>query len=113
MEEKIARYYELKLIQKQVEEELERLRSEVLANFAIPTSEEIGSFKLTIRHQERREYDDHLLYQSLQDKEVWRLLSKADPAKISGLLKLNILSEEQLSGTYKIKQVPYIQVQKQ
>lgn len=113
MEEIIARYYELKQAQKEIEEEVDRLRKELLTSYSEATTADIGDYKLKISYQERREYDDQALFNALPDASIWRLLSKADGGKITSLVKLNVINEDILTGTYKIKKVPYIQISKE
>lgn len=113
MEQLIARYYDLKQQQKKLEEEVDRLKAEILSEYEIPGSYMTDGYKLAISVQERRDYDDNQLYNALPDKELWRLLSKADSSKISGLLKLNIIGEHTLDGTYEVRQIPLVRVQKQ
>jgi hypothetical protein len=43
---------------------------------------------------------------------VWRLLSKPDAAKIAGLVKLKVISEEKLKDTYDTKSVPLLYVER-
>lgn len=112
VEQQVARYHELKQMQKMLDEELEQLRKQIIAACADTDSMEIGDYSVRITTQERREYDDTLLYEALPDASVWRLLSKADGAKINSLLKLQIINEETLKGTYQVKNVPVIRVQK-
>ncbi len=112
MEHKLARYHELKLRQKQVEEELEQLRAQILQSCPVPGSYDTDFYKLTVSLQERREYDDNRLFNALPDASIWRLLSKADPGKIASLIKLDVIQENTLDGTYERKQVPYIRISK-
>lgn len=112
MEDKLSRFYELKMMQKSIEEELSGLRDELLRKYPNPIQVELDPYLLKVSYQERRQYDDQALYNVLPDASLWRLMSKADTSKIAGLLKLNIIAEELLNGTYKTVQVPYLQVQK-
>jgi len=112
MESKLARFFELKQMQKEIEEELEVIRKAILQQYSEPVSLEIGDYRLKVTSQARREYDDNVLYNSLPDSSLWRLLSKTDTAKVASLLKLNVISEKILEGTYTIKYIPYVQVQK-
>lgn len=112
MEEIIARYYELKQQQKELEVELDALRKELLQMYPENTTIDFGDYALKITYQGRKEYDDQLLYHALPDPSLWRLLSKVDSSKITSLLKLNIINEDMLENTYKVKQVPYVQVTK-
>lgn len=112
MEAKIARYYELKQVQKQIEEEIEQLRKDILVHYPEATAIDLGEFHIKISFQERKEYDDVALYNALPDASVWRLLSKADGSKITSLIKLNVINDEIIKDTYKIKQVPYIHITK-
>jgi hypothetical protein len=112
MEQIFARYYELKQLHKEIEEELDTIRKQILELYPGPYTAESGPYRCTISFQEKREYDDHLLYNALPDASIWRLLSKADPGKIGSLLKLGVINEEMLNGTYVTKQTPYVKVQK-
>lgn len=112
METKIARYYELKQKQKELEDEIELIRREILEVYTEPITTELGAFNIKISYQERKEYDDQALYNALPDASMWRLLSRADGSKITSLIKLNVINDELLKGTFKIKQVPYITIAK-
>lgn len=112
MDQPIARYYELKEIQKQVEDELNALRGQLLEAHSEIGSAEEGEYKLSITYQERREYNDDRLFNALPDASLWRLMSKADTGKISSLLKLNVIHEQILTDTYEPKKVPVLRVQK-
>lgn len=112
MEVQLARYYELKEIQKQVEQELGELRSKLLESCPDTDGCEAGAYKMTVTYQERREYNDDRLYNALPDASLWRLMSKADTGKINSLLKLNVIPEAWLDGTYETKQTPVLRVQK-
>lgn len=112
MEQKLARYYELKQLQKEIETELEGIRQQILEWCPDAYTVETGGYKLTISFQEKRDYDDSRLYNALPDPSIWRLLSRADTGKINSLLKLQVISENMLEGTYETRNVPYIRVQK-
>ncbi|WP_261798144.1 hypothetical protein [Brevibacillus massiliensis] len=112
MEQRLARYYELKQLQKELEEELELIKREILDEHTGPCSVEAGDYKLSITLQERRDYDDNRLFNALPDASIWRLLSKADAGKISSMVKVQVINEEMLAGTYEIRHVPYLRVQK-
>lgn len=112
MEQQLARYYELKELQKRVEEELNELRNTLIQSCPNTDSLEEGAYKLTISYQERREYNDERLYNALPDPALWRLMSRADTGKITSLLKLNVIHEKVLAGTYELKKVPVLRVQK-
>ncbi len=112
MEQQIARYYELKLMQKEIEEQLEQLKKHILEIHPEAGSVEAGEYKLTVSFQERREYHDDRLFNALPDPSLWRLMSKADSGKISSLMKLNVIHEGIVDGTYDIKKIPTLRVQK-
>lgn len=112
MEEHLARYFELKETQKRVEEELNELRNKLVESCQDKDSLEEGAYRLTISYQERREYNDDRLYNALPDPSLWRLVSRADTGKITSLLKLNVIHERVLTGTYELKKVPVVRVQK-
>lgn len=115
MEKKVQQYYKLKAKQKELEKELAELRQDILAYFAEQGKAEsvIGSYKVKLVTQNRKEYDDDKLYQTLSDPELWRLLSKADPAKVASLTKLKVIAEEKISHTYDVKTITLLQVDKQ
>ena len=114
MEQKVRRYHELKQLQKETEQELAALRGEILEHFQEQGISEldVGEYRVRTIHQERKEYDDRKLYEALPDPGVWRLVSKADAQKIAGLIKLNVIPAEKLEGTFSIKQVTLVQVDK-
>jgi hypothetical protein len=114
MDQNVKRYYQLKKKYKEIEQELSDLRNEILACCAeMQVSEaEISSYKVKIIAQNRKEYDDDKLYAKLPDPGIWRLLSKADPAKVAGLLKLNVITEQMIRETFTIKQISLLQVEK-
>jgi len=114
MEETLRMYFELKQQQKELEQALDELREEIVAKCGQRESGEVlaGGYHAKIVHQERREYDDARLYESLPEAGVWRLVSKADSAKIASMVKLSIISEEALKGTYTSKRIQSLQVKK-
>jgi hypothetical protein len=112
MENRLARYYDLKEIQKRLEEELNLLRNELLEAYAEAGKAETGEYALSISYQERREYNDDKVFNALPDASLWRLMSKADTGKITSLLKLNVVQEQWLAGTYELRKVPVVRVQK-
>ncbi|AIQ68640.1 hypothetical protein [Paenibacillus graminis] len=114
MEKKVQQYYKLKAKLKEMEKELSELRQDILA-YCTEKGEadsEIGGYRVKLITQNRKEYDDDKLFQTLSDPEVWRLLSKADPAKIASLSKLNIIDEGKIAHTYALKTVTLLQVDK-
>ncbi len=114
MEKKVQQYYKLKAKQKEMEKELSELRQDILA-YCTEKGEadsEIGGYRVKLITQNRKEYDDDKLFQTLSDPEVWRLLSKADPAKIASLSKLNIIDDDKIAHTYALKTVTLLQVDK-
>lgn len=115
MEKKVQHYYKLKAKQKELEKELAELRQDILAHCSEIGEHEtvIGSYKVKIVTQNRKEYDDEKLYNTLADPAVWRLLSRADPAKIASLAKLNVIAEDKIRDTYAVKTVTLLQVDKQ
>ncbi|CAH1055579.1 MULTISPECIES: hypothetical protein [Paenibacillus] len=114
MEKKVQQYYRLKQKQKEIEKELADLRQDILSYCSEQgaTEAEIGSYKVKLVTQNRKEYDDLKLYETLSDPEVWRMLSKSDPAKVASLTKLNVISEDKIMHTYSLKTVTLLQVDK-
>lgn len=114
MDKTVKRYYQLKQKQKEIEQEIADLRQEILNHCAEQgvSETEIGKYRVRIIAQDRREYDDQKLYEALPDAEVWRLVSRADPAKIAGLVKLNVIHEDILQHTYTMKKISSLVVDK-
>ncbi|WP_179090247.1 hypothetical protein MHI37_09875 [Paenibacillus sp. FSL H8-0548] len=114
MDKAVRRYYLQKQKQKEIEQELSELRNEILTYLTEQgTNElEIGSHKVKVVIQERKEYDDTRLYEALPDPELWRMLSKPDTSKIASLLKLNVITEDKLKDTFATKTVRVLQVDK-
>lgn len=114
MEQKVQAYFELKQQQKDIEQQLSVLRDEIVAYCAQQGvyETEVGGYKVKTVLQHRKEYDDQKLYASLPDPEIWRLLSKVDSHKLKSLIKLNVLSEEQVSPACTVKQVTLLQIDK-
>ncbi|MCM3289206.1 hypothetical protein M3661_03585 [Paenibacillus sp. MER 180] len=102
--EKIKRYYKLKQQQKEIEDELSALRSDIIQYCEEQGESEIdvGNFHVRLVQQQYRQYDDAKLYAALPDPEVWRLLSKPDTAKIKSLIQLGVISDESISDTYSV-----------
>lgn len=114
MDKKVRRYYQLKQKHKETEQELSGLREQILEYCAEQGIFELeaGGCKVKLVNQTRKEYDESKLYEALPDPEVWRLLSKPDPSKIAGLVKLNIIPENKLNGTFSTKNIILLQVDK-
>lgn len=111
----VKRFYDLKSKQKEIEKELLELRGQILAYCEVEglSQAQIDGYNVKIVHQERREYDDEKLKAALPDDELWRLVSRADAAKLAGLVKLNVLKEEQLFGTYALKKIALVHVERE
>lgn len=114
MDKMVKRYYQLKQKQKEIEQELNSLRSEITTQCMEQgvTEQVIGSYKVKLVFQERKEYDDSRLYEALPDAAIWRMISKSDPAKIASMMKLHVISEEVVKDTYLTKTVTLLQVDK-
>lgn len=106
MNKLISRYYQLKQKSKLIEQELAQLKKEIVEqmNMEQVTEQFYGNYKVKLILSERKEYHETLLYNALPDPELWRLLSKPDQGKITGLLKVGALKEEHLKDTYTVKQ---------
>jgi hypothetical protein len=99
--------------QKKIDEELEKLREDIIT--MVPDSEdiEIQDYTLKIVYQDKKTYNELLLFDSLPDPELWKNVFKVDSSKVSALIKANIISEDMLKGTYTVTRVPYLYVHKQ
>jgi hypothetical protein len=107
---KLVRFCELKMQQKKLEEELEALRQEIIGAYPTDVQFQLQDYTLKLVYQERKQYNDQLLFEALPDPELWKALFKADSAKISALVKANILSEKLLEGTYRVARTPFLYV---
>jgi cell division septum initiation protein DivIVA len=114
MDKIVKQYYQLKQQQKEIEQQLAELRGEIINHCSEQSvsSLEVGNYRVKLVQQERKEYDDQKLYEALPDPEVWRMLSKADPSKVTSLIKLNVISEESIKGTFSLKHITLLQVDK-
>ena len=114
MDKKVSRYYQLKNKQKELEQEMAGLRDEILSHCAAEGVSEldVGSYKVKLVLQERKEYDENKLYEVLSDPELWRLLSRPDASKIASLIKLRVVSEDTIKDACAIKSVTLLQVNK-
>lgn len=114
MDKKVSRYYQLKNKQKEIEQEMAGLRDEILNHCAAEGVSEldVGSYKVKLVLQERKEYDDGKLYEILSDPELWRLLSRPDSSKIASLIKLRVISEDVVKEACATKSVTLLQVNK-
>ncbi|QAY65961.1 hypothetical protein [Paenibacillus protaetiae] len=112
--EQVRQYYKLKKKMKEMEQELSGLRGHIVqyCEEQALSELEIGSYAVKIVRQERKDYDDAKLYNALPDPDLWRLLSKADNAKIAGLLKLNVINDEILQEAVSVKKITLLQVDK-
>ncbi|MFF2886964.1 hypothetical protein [Paenibacillus sp. NPDC057967] len=110
----VGRYFQLKSKQKEIEQELQELRNEILAYYEEQgvTETTVGNFQVKLVKQERKEYDDTRLSEALPDLQLWRLLSKPDLSRIASLLKLKVITEDQLKDTYVTKHVTLLQIDK-
>lgn len=108
------RFFEIKVLQKELDQELSELRQQILDSCKEQDSNrlELENYEIKLIVQQRREYDENRLYETLPDLELWRMLSKPDNSKISSLIKLKIISEEKIKDTYAVKNVTVVQVDK-
>jgi len=114
MDKKIKRYYQLKQKQKEIEQELTELRNDITLYLedSKVTEAELSGYRVKMVVQERKDYDDSRLYESLPDPDVWRLLSKSDVSKIASLVKLKVINEDTIKDSYSIKTVKLLHVEK-
>jgi len=106
MNKLISRYYQLKQKNKSIEQELAELKEQIVQhlNNENVTDQTIGTYRVRLVQSERKEYHETLLFNALPDPELWRMLSKPDQGKITGLIKVGALKEDQLKDTYTVKQ---------
>jgi hypothetical protein len=114
MDKKVKQYFLLKKKQKEIDQELNDLRDEILNYCAVHhmNTMETGNYTVKIIHKDRKEYDDNKAFEALPDPDVWRLLSKVDPAKVTSLIKMNVISEEILQDAVTLKKIASLHVEK-
>lgn len=109
---KLIRYCDLKLQQKEIEDEMEELRKEIIAMYQDSADIKINDYTLKIVYQDRKNYNNQLVFDALPDPELWKNVSKVDGAKLTALIKAEIITEDMLEGTYTVSKVPYLYVHK-
>lgn len=113
--DKVEQYYKLKQQQKQVENELASLRQDILDHCqeSGETSLQIGQYAVKLIEQERRKYHMDKILTALPDYNLWRLFTKVDQAKLDSLIKLNVVTEQSIQGTYALQKIQLLRVDKQ
>jgi hypothetical protein len=99
--------------QKKIDDELEELRNDIITMYQDSEDIEIQDYTLKIVYQDKKNYNESLIFDSLPDPELWKHVSKVDSSKIAALIKANMISEDMLKGTYTVTRVPYLYVHKQ
>ena len=114
MNKLVSRYYTLKNKQKLIDQELSELKQQIVDYLKQEQTCEaiLGSYKVKLVSSERKEYEDVRLYEALPDKELWRLLPKPDLSKINGLIKMGVLTEDQIKDTYVTRTQQALHVEK-
>lgn len=114
LEEQLRQYYAIRLQQTELDKEAERLRADIMEHLDREGAAEVlaGEFKASVISAEQREYDDRLVYETIPDPELWKLVSKVDAGKVKSLVQLGVLSDDGLRGTYRIKSVRRLSVKK-
>jgi hypothetical protein len=110
-QERLLLYCELKAEQKRIEDALSSLRDEIIAAYPDDSEMRVQDFTLKLIYQEKKVYNDQQLFAALPDPELWKAVCKPDPAKISALVKANLLPEQLLEGTYTKTRTAYLYVQ--
>lgn len=109
---KLARYCELKDQHKKIEDELESIRKDIIAMYPDNAELHVNDYRLKVTYQDKKQFVDYLLFDALPDPQLWKNVSKPDPAKISALLKANIITDDMLEGTYTVIRTPHLYVTK-
>ncbi|MFD2117314.1 hypothetical protein ACFSTH_10350 [Paenibacillus yanchengensis] len=114
MEQQLERYHAIKMQQKELDSELQQLRTEILAYCEQQQVSEYnsGAYKAKVVTQTKKEYDEQKLYAALPDEALWRMISKPDNSKISSLITLGVLNEPMLQHTLNTKQTTLLYVDK-
>jgi hypothetical protein len=110
----IKRYAVLKKRRAELDQEMNELRSQIVAYCEEQQVSELdsGNYRVKLIIQDRKEYDDQKVYAALPDPEIWRLISRADASKIASSIKLGALSAESLQGTFTTKRITLLQIDK-
>jgi hypothetical protein len=99
--------------QKKIDDELEELRNDIITMYQDSEELEIQDYTLKIVYQDKKNYNESLIFDSLPDPQLWKNVSKVDSSKIAALINANMISEDMLKGTYTVTRVPYLYVHKQ
>lgn len=113
--EQVEQYHSLKQQQKEIEQTLQQLRSNIIHWCEQQETDEcdIAGYRVKLVQQQRKEYDDNKMFEALPDPALWRMLSKVDGAKVTSLIKLNVISDEQIQSAYATKKTTLLHVTKQ
>jgi hypothetical protein len=110
MEQYLARYYELDQLKKQIEQEMEKMKRELLQTFPGPIERTYGKYHLKIYLQDRGAYDLQKVYPLLPSEELRLYVSNPNNANIKELAKKGVLSETDLADTYQSKPTAVVSV---
>lgn len=112
--DKIERYFEVKQQVNRLEQELQHLRSDIIAFCERQEVSELvqSGYRVKLVQQERKDYDDRKMYEALPDPDVWRMLSRVDAGKVASLIKLNVISEESIRDAFTVKTTTLLNVTK-
>lgn len=114
LHERVKRFSQLKKRKTAIDKEMSEIRSELIQYCEERNATEwtSGRYRIKLIYQERKEYDDQKLYEALPDPDLWRMISKADTAKIAGMQKMNMLNDDILADTFTLKRISLLQVDK-
>lgn len=110
MKDFLARYYELDLLKKKIETELEKMRRVLLETFPEPVDRKFGPYQLKIYLQDRGSYDLNQVFPLLPSDELRLYVSNPNNANIKELIKKGMLAETELADAYTSKPIPVISV---
>jgi hypothetical protein len=109
-QEKVYLYCQLKREQQRIEEALAKLRNEIIEAYPEDTEIRLQDGSLKIIYQEKKVYDDPLVFSALPDPELWKVICKTDASKIAALVKAKVMDEDWLEGTYRTTRTAYLYV---
>lgn len=111
----VEQYHSLKQQQKEIEQSLQNMRSNIIQWCEQQKTEDcvVAGYRVKLVQQQRKDYDDNKMFEALPDPALWRMLSKVDTGKVASLIKLNVISEEQIKNTFETKRTILLHVTKQ
>ncbi|MGM8216366.1 hypothetical protein ACLIA0_12420 [Bacillaceae bacterium W0354] len=120
-EELLKQFYELKQAKKEIDDEISRIRRQILTYFNenygenINSESQIGNFVVQRKVRKVEKFDDVKTVKKLKElglEECIMTVEKPDEDKLQSAISLKFIKEEDLDGCIKYKYTPYLTVEK-